>query len=753
MTTSTALKKEASKEDSHAQPRYELLISNVHLATMNPEQKLEDNRYGVITDGAVVVDQGEIIWTGKQTDLPESFQFKRRLNGHNYWLTPGLIDPHTHLVYAGDRSQEFEQRLEGVSYETIAKQGGGILSTVKATHSASVEELVSLARPRLEALINEGVTAVEIKSGYGLDLESELKILRAIDLLAEQYPVDIQRTFLGAHALPPDYKDRADDYIDLVCEQMLPVVAKEKLADAVDVFCEKIAFNLEQTEKVFRKARELGLAVKLHAEQLSDSGGSELAASYSALSVDHLEYLSEQGIASLKNRATVATLLPGAFYYLRETKLPPVDALKKAGVPIALATDLNPGTSPLASLRLMMNMGCTLFGLTPSESLAGVTRNAAKALGMQQQLGMIKTGMKASLALWPVSHPSALTANMAGNNPVLVMANGQIIKSDLPMEAETLWQGRVDQEEHQELALRWHQQVQPYTENTSQGGVALIGFASDEGVRRNKGRPGAAKSPNLIRKALAPLPWNRKQPAWDAGNINCVGLDLETAYRDYANRITELLDSGCLPAGLGGGHEIAWGSFLGLANSAAKTVTDNRDIKIGIINFDAHFDLRQPEQGPSSGTPFWQIHQHCQQTGIPFHYFCLGVSDCSNTEALFKRANDLGVIYHTDREMTYERMEQIREELGCYIDQMDHIYLTIDLDVFPASQAPGVSAPASRGVGIEIIEPLLELIRNSGKISLVDIAEYNPNHDIDQRTAKLAARLMHLLSSEAAIKE
>ncbi len=737
----------ASKEltDQHT---YELLIDSVQLATMDPDHQQEDSRYGVISDGAIVIDQGKIVWVGKQRNVPDGFQFKKRLDGNNQWLTPGLIDPHTHLVYAGDRSEEFEQRLEGISYEAIAKKGGGILSTVTATRNASIEELVSQARPRLDALIREGVTAVEIKSGYGLSLDSELKILRAIKVLSEQYPVDIQRTFLGAHALPPEYKGRSGDYIDLVCNQMLPAIAKEKLADAVDVFCEKIAFSPEQTEKVFSKAREFGLPVKLHAEQLSDSGGCELAVSYQALSVDHLEYLSGKGIQALSTCETVATLLPGAFYYLRETKRPPINELKQAGIPIALATDLNPGTSPLASLRLMMNMGCTLFNLTPSEALASVTCNAAKALGMQQKLGMIKAGMRASLALWPISHPSSLAANMAGNNPVMVMANGEFLHCDRPLENRTVWQGRVDQEEHQALAQRWHQNVKPFSKGDSKGGSALLGFPCDEGVRRNKGRQGAVKSPDLIRQALASLPWNRQQPIWDAGNKTCSGKDLENAQRMYADAITDLLDSGCLPVGLGGGHEIAWGSFLGLANSVSKNSQATSETKIGIINFDAHFDLRQPEQGPSSGTPFWQIHQHCQQTGLPFHYLCLGVSDSSNTRALFKRADDLNVVYHTDREITANRLDQIGDEVRCFIDQMDHIYLTIDMDVFPASEAPGVSAPAPRGVSIELIEPLLELIKESGKISLIDIAEYNPDHDIDQRTAKLAARLLHLLCSE-----
>ena len=733
--------------NDQAQHRYELLIDQVQLATMDPEQQQEDHRYGVITDAAVVVDQGIIVWLGKRQNLPSGWQFKNRLNADNQWLTPGLIDPHTHLVYAGDRSKEFEQRLEGVSYETIARQGGGILSTVIATREASLDQLISQSRPRLEALINEGVTAVEIKSGYGLNLEAELKMLRAIKALSEQYPIDIKATFLGAHALPPEYHDRPDDYIDQVCNHMLPVVAHEQLASAVDVFCENIAFSTEQTERVFQKACELGLAVKLHAEQLSDSGGCELAARYNALSVDHLEYLSNTGIKALSDSETVATLLPGAFYYLRETKLPPVNELKKAGVAMALATDLNPGTSPLASLRLMMNMGCTLFGLTPSEALAAVTRNAAKALGMEQQLGMIKAGMKASLALWPVAHPSALAANMAGNSPVMVMANGQLIQCQLTMEKLSAWQGRTDREQHPELALRWHQNVQPFTDH-SKSGVTLLGFSCDEGVRRNKGRQGAALAPDQIRQALASLPWNRQQPVWDAGNINCQGRNLEGAHRAYADRITELVDAGTLAIGLGGGHEIAWGSYLGLVNSIASNVKNTDEIKVGIINFDAHFDLRQPEQGPSSGTPFWQIEQHCQQQGIPFLYFCLGISDSSNTQALFKRADELGVIYQTDREITENRLEQIKEELTYYMDQMDHLYLTIDLDVFPASQAPGVSAPAARGVSIELIEPLLELIRDSGKISLIDIAEYNPDQDIDQRTARLAARLLHQLCQQ-----
>ncbi|WP_172806866.1 imidazolonepropionase [Endozoicomonas arenosclerae] len=404
----------------------DLLINNVHLATMDPDV---DSHYGEILNAAVVIHEGIIQWLGSSDQLPDNLQPEKTINGQGQWLTPGLIDCHTHLVYAGDRSREFEQRLEGVSYSEIARQGGGIMSTVNATRQCSLDQLIEQSRPRLEALISEGVTTVEIKSGYGLNLETELKILKAARELEQQYPVRIEKTFLGAHTLPPEYSGKADEYIQTVCEEMLPVVAEEKLASSVDVFCENIAFNLQQTEQVFQKAKNLGLRVKLHAEQLSDSQGTQLATRYKALSVDHLEYLGDEGVNALENSTTVATLLPGAFYFLRETRLPPIDKLRASGIPMALATDLNPGTSPLASLRLMMNMGCTLFGLTPSEALAGVTRNAARAVGLQDKMGIIRAGYQADLALWPVQNPASLAATLNGEKPSLTVFEGRVLQS------------------------------------------------------------------------------------------------------------------------------------------------------------------------------------------------------------------------------------------------------------------------------------------------------------------------------------
>ena len=324
-------------------------------------------------------------------------------------LTPGLIDCHTHLVFAGNRAGEFERRLRGDSYEMIARQGGGILATVDATRKSSLSELVSLAKPRLQALMAEGVTTLEIKSGYGLELETELKMLRTARELASQYPIRIRTSFLGAHALPPEYQYDSDAYIAYVCEEMIPAVAAEKLADAVDVFCEGIGFSVEQCERVFHSAAQHGLSVKGHTEQLSRQGGTELVARYQGLSADHLEYLDEQGVRAMADAGAVAVLLPGAFYFLRESQCPPVNLLRQYGVPIALATDFNPGSSPLASIRLMMNMGCILFGLTPEETLAGVTLHAAKALGLAGQVGAIESGMNADFCLWDITDPSELS--------------------------------------------------------------------------------------------------------------------------------------------------------------------------------------------------------------------------------------------------------------------------------------------------------------------------------------------------------
>jgi imidazolonepropionase len=389
-------------------PRCDRLWRNARLMTCVGEG------LGVVEDGVVASREGRIAYAGRASDAP-AFDAADTVDCAGRWITPGLIDCHTHLIHAGDRAREFEMRLDGATYEEIARAGGGIRSTMAATRAASEADLVATALPRLDALIAEGATTVEVKSGYGLTLDDELKMLRAAKALGEARKVRIRTTFLGAHALPPDYADDADGYIDLVCNTMIPAVAG--IADAVDAFCEGIGFTAAQTERVFAAAAAHGLPVKLHAEQLSNLHGAALAARYGALSADHLEYLDEAGIAAMAQSGTVATLLPGAFYFVRETKLPPIAALRAAGVPIALATDCNPGTSPLTSLLLVMNMGATLFRLTVTECLRGVTVNAARALGLQDEIGTLEAGKACDLAIWDVGHPSELVYRM-GFNPL-----------------------------------------------------------------------------------------------------------------------------------------------------------------------------------------------------------------------------------------------------------------------------------------------------------------------------------------------
>lgn len=395
---------------------------DVNLATMN------ENDYGIIENGAIAIKDGKIAWLGKRADLPPFDVFATpTYQGKGGWITPGLIDCHTHIVYGGNRAKEFEMRLEGASYQDIAAAGGGIVSTVKATREADVETLYVAAKDRLNALMKEGVTTVEIKSGYGLDTENELKILRIARLLGEHHPVDVKTTFLGAHALPPEFKGNADGYIDLVCGEMMDAVIKEGLVDSVDAFCESVGFDLAQTKRVFQAAKKHNLPIKLHAEQMSNLGGSELAAQFGALSVDHIEYLDEAGIKAIKKSGTVAVVLPGAFYFLRETKQPPIDLLRKHQVPMAIATDANPGSSPLCSLQLMLNMACTLFRMTPYESLAGVTINAAKALGIQDNVGTLAIGKQADLVLWKVENPAQLSYQFGVNPCEQVIKNGVIV--------------------------------------------------------------------------------------------------------------------------------------------------------------------------------------------------------------------------------------------------------------------------------------------------------------------------------------
>ncbi|MDO8073366.1 imidazolonepropionase [Janthinobacterium sp. SUN176] len=395
---------------------WDLVIHNVHLATM-------EHGYGELLDAAIAVKDGRIAWFGPGDELPASGAVLQ--DGQGCWLTPGLIDCHTHIVHAGNRSDEFEARLNGASYEDISRAGGGIMSTVRATRAASDDELLRQSLPRVLALLAEGVTTLEIKSGYGLDAASEAKMLRVARRIGQTLPVSVRTTFLGAHALPPEYAGQADAYIGLLCGQMLPQLASDGLVDAVDAFCERIGFTPAQTQRMFDAAQALGLPVKLHAEQLSDLGGAALVARYGGLSADHLEFLSAEGVAAMAQHGTVAVLLPGAYYFLRETQPPPVAALRAAGVPMAVSTDCNPGTSPLTSLLLAMNMACTLWRLTPQEALAGCTIHAARALGLQQETGSLAVGKRADFALWRIARPADL-AYALGLNPCAGVVHGGV---------------------------------------------------------------------------------------------------------------------------------------------------------------------------------------------------------------------------------------------------------------------------------------------------------------------------------------
>jgi len=392
--------------------------------------------YGAIHDGAIAVRGGRIDWVGARADLPAALRTAATTehDAGGRWITPGLIDCHTHLVYAGSRAGEFEQRLNGASYEAIARAGGGIRATVAATRAASEAALLDASKPRLKALAAEGVTTVEIKSGYGLETGAEAKMLRVARALGNALPVTVRTSFLGAHALPPEFDGRADAYIDEVCERMLPEVARAGLVDAVDAFCERIGFSAAQTERMFEAARRLGLPVKLHAEQLSNQGGARLAARYGALSADHVEYIEEEDVVAMARAGTVAVLLPGAFYFLRETRVPPVELLRRHGVAMAVATDCNPGTSPMTSLLLALNMACTLFRLTPQEALAGATREAARALGLAAQGGTLEAGKVADFVLWDIERPAELAYGI-GVNPCHAVVKRGIARTPAEMHA------------------------------------------------------------------------------------------------------------------------------------------------------------------------------------------------------------------------------------------------------------------------------------------------------------------------------
>lgn len=404
---------------------WDSLWTNARIATM---AAAGEDPYGVVADGAIAVAAGAVAWVGPTSQLDRSQAEGVPVHdAGGAWITPGLIDCHTHIVYGGNRAAEFEQRLNGATYEEIARAGGGIVSTVRATRQASVDSLVESALPRVRTLLREGVTTIEVKSGYGLDTATERRMLQAARRIPDHLPVDVATTFLGAHALPPEYAGNADGYIDLVCDEMVPAVAEAGEADAVDAFCESIGFTRAQTERVFQAAQDHRLPVKLHAEQLSDLGGAALVADYGGLSADHLEYVGEDGVRALARAGTVAVVLPGAFYFLRETQVPPIDLFRRHGVSLALASDCNPGSSPVTSLLLSMNMACTLFRMTPAEALAGVTRDAARALGLQDRIGTLEAGKAADFALWDIGSPGEL-AYPAGFNPCrAVVKNGALV--------------------------------------------------------------------------------------------------------------------------------------------------------------------------------------------------------------------------------------------------------------------------------------------------------------------------------------
>ena len=409
----------------NGEKKWDHLIINAHLATMTQNGA----PYGAIRHGALAIADQRIAWLGPLNELPSAPEncAHKVYAASGLWLTPGLIDCHTHLVFAGNRASEFEQRLKGVSYAEIARQGGGIQSTVNATRKANENDLVESAAGRLRHLRSQGVTTVEIKSGYGLSVEVELRMLRAIRRLRERQPIDIRATFLGAHAIPPEFKEDADAYVDLICTEMLPQIKAEGLAEAVDAYCESIAFSPAQIRRVFSAATELGLPVKLHADQLSDGGGAALAAEFHALSADHLEYTSDAGIKAMAAAGTVAVLLPGAFHTLQDPKKPPIQGFREQQVPMAVATDCNPGSSPLSSIIIAMNYACIHFSLTPEESFFGVTINAAKALGIENQVGSLEVGKMADLALWEIDEPAELAYWVGGRRCRRLYKAGQSV--------------------------------------------------------------------------------------------------------------------------------------------------------------------------------------------------------------------------------------------------------------------------------------------------------------------------------------
>lgn len=412
---------------AHFHPQKSADVTNAQTANAGDASNTAPFATSLLENQAMLIENDQISWIGNAADTPHLTSEVEVIDCDNQWLLPGFIDCHTHLIFGGNRANEFEQRLNGVSYQTIAAQGGGILNTVNATRNATDKQLLLSAKKRAISMLKKGVTSIEIKSGYGLDKLTEQRVLQTARQLAQQLPLTIQNTYLGAHAVPPEYRDNADGYVNQICTEIMPALAQQDLIDAVDIFCESIGFNLSQTRIILERAKQLGLKIKGHTEQLSAMGGSALVAELGGISVDHLEYLQESDVIAMAENGTVATLLPGAFYYLKETKLPPVALLRQHRVPMAVATDFNPGSSPIASIPLMLNMACTLFGLTVEEALLGVTYHAAQALGLQHQIGSLAMQKQADIVCWDISHPRDLVYEYGIHEPSWIMQKGQRI--------------------------------------------------------------------------------------------------------------------------------------------------------------------------------------------------------------------------------------------------------------------------------------------------------------------------------------
>ncbi len=703
-----------------------------------------------IQEAFLLVEDGIIAGYGPMSECPNTFD--EVINAAGKMILPTWCDSHTHLVFAGNRENEFIDRIKGLSYEEIANKGGGILNSAKKLQATSFEDLYHQSKTRLEEIIALGTGAVEIKSGYGLTPEAELKMLRVIKKLKVNYALPIKATFLAAHALPLNFKNNADGFIEAMLTETLPSIAAANLAEYIDVFCEEGYFSVAQTERILAATTKYGLKAKIHVNQFNAIGGVQVGVKYQALSGDHLEIMRQEDIEALHTaKGTIAVALPACSFFLG-IPYTPARKLIDSGLSLALASDYNPGSAPSGNMNFVVSTACIKMNMTAKEAINAATINGAYAMGLEKEVGSITKGKKANLIVTkPIPSYGFLPYSFGENHIEEIYINGKKWDTTLNQKKINIaanysdryvlpsnenWKGRKSESGKE----YWHEVVHLKDINQldfSEKSVALIGYACDEGVRRNLGREGTKNAPKAIREQLSKLAFHHKEKIIsDVGDIFCTDNRLEYTQEKLSESIQFLLKKNIFPIVLGGGHDVAFPHVESILKAS------NKKLKIGIINFDAHFDLRPVGSSPNSGTPFYQLFQKYREY---VSYCVLGIQKASNPQSLFSIAEEENALFFSNFECTLSNFESITQQLFSFLEEHDKLYITIDMDGFSSAFAPGVSAPSPLGFAPDFVIKMLHYFFSTGKVISCDIAELNPSHDIDNTTAKLAARLVDFI--------